>query len=219
MKILFSDKSKRIFQSIVKYSLDFLIVAFGVFLGVYLGEKKERKKIENNTYNAYTEIISELKSNAQRLENVILYHEQIAIELDSTTSLLTREDYELGYFYNKDRFNFTKMPGWKGFYTAGLSKTFYESAKISGVFQELNIKTMQLIASIYEAQDNYLDFSKQSLNKLLDMDSDTKVIDVVGQLQRLSKFDIYQTEIVLLNSIVNTMKELEKLKETKAYKK
>ena len=210
---------KNLFKTIVKYVIELLIVAFGVFLGVYLGEQKEHKKNEINTYNAYTEIISELKINATRLEAAINYHEKIALELDSATSLLSREDYELEYLFNKEKFSFTKIPSWQGFKTAGLSKTYYESARISGIFQDLNINTTQLIANIYEAQENYLDYSKQSLNKLLNMDSDTKIIDVVGQLQHLSKFDIYQTEKYLLNNITNTVEELEKLKATKTYRK
>ncbi len=219
MKILFSEKSKKVTNNILKYFLELLIVAFGVFLGVYLGEQKEQKKNETNTYNAYTEIISELKSNAKRIEDVISYHEQIAIELDSATRALSPEDYALEYLFNKDKFNFTKIPSWNGFKTARLSKTFYESAKISGVFQDLNINTIQLIASIYEEQDNYLIFSKQSFNKLVDMDSDTKIIDLIGQLERLSKFDIYQIEKYLLTRITYTVDELVKLQETKAYRK
>ena len=194
-------------------------MAFGVFLGFYIGERNNQKRTDQNTLNALTQIISELQSNAKNIEFAIEYHEKLSIELDSVTKNLTRNDYTLLFLENKERFNFAQMPSWKGYWVGHTNSIIFESSKISGVFNEFNIETIQIIAGIYEFQEQYAELGSQSLNKLLDMDSSTKVMDVIGLLERLVKNDIYSIEKLLLQEMKKSIEELEKIKEERSYKK
>ncbi len=218
MKKRFSERLKRNSKYIVKYILELVIVAFGVFLGIYIGERNNQQKTDTNTKNAIFQIVSELSQNANKLEYAIGYHERIAIELDSVTGLLEQTDYNSIYFNNK-KFNHNDLPSWVGVGTVRLSKTIYESAKIGGVFQELNISTINLIASIYEYQDTYEEFSKSTINKMLEMDSKTKTSDVIQLLNRLSKYDIVSIEKGLLNKIKSNVGELKKSIDDMSFKK
>ncbi|TDQ27532.1 hypothetical protein [Tenacibaculum caenipelagi] len=218
MKNYFSDRMKKTRKNIVKYILELLIVAFGVFLGIYVGERNHQKKTDLNTRNAIVQIISELDSNVKRLGSAIRYHEQIGVELDSVRKSLKQSDFNSIYFNNK-KFNHNNLPSWTGVGVVRLSKSIYESAKIGGVFQELNISTINLISSIYEYQEIYDEFSMATVDKMLEMDSETKTSDVIQLLSRLSKHDIIKIEKGLLNQINKNIVELERKIENKSFKK
>lgn len=96
-------------------------------------------------------MLAEFNLNAKRLESAYTYHQKVAVELDSATKLLNERDLNSLYYQN-EKFRFQTLPSWKGFQTAFLSNSAYESAKLSGVFQELNISTINLISSVYEYQ-------------------------------------------------------------------
>ena len=210
---------KKIAANALKYLLELMIVAFGVFLGVYISEEKNQQKTDSNTRNAITQIISELNSNSNRLKSAISYHEKIGIELDSALGTLEKSDYNSIYFQNT-KFNHNRsMPSWTGIKTVKLSSTIFESAKIGGVFQELNISTINLISSVYEFQNVYTDFSDATVDRFLELDSETKTGDVIQLLNRLSKYDILNMEKSLLKRIEKNVDELEKVLENKSYRK
>lgn len=209
---------KRYLKSILKYILELLIVAFGVFLGFYLSEKSNQENVDANTRNALEQIIAEMKANARILESAVAYHEQLALELDSALQGLGEEDFRLPY-YGNPKINHNKLPSWKGVGTVRLSETIYESAKISGVFQDLNISTIQLISSIYEFHDVYAEFTKSTVDQLLALDSESKTGDVLELLGRLCKYDIVSIERGLLGDIQKQIVELEARLENKSYTK
>jgi hypothetical protein len=103
--------------------------------------------------------------------------------------------------------------------TVQLSKTIYESAKIGGVFQELNISTINLISSIYESQNLYSDFSKAILDKFFSFDSNTKTADILGILQMTTKYDVLRMEKKLQSEMKTIKGELETIRDNKKYKK
>ncbi|NJO88562.1 MAG: hypothetical protein HC831_06070 [Chloroflexia bacterium] len=140
------------------------------------------------------------------------------MELDSMIGFISENEYQQLYFQSK-AFNINKIQGWKGFQIAQINTTIFESAKMSGVFNELNISTIRLIAGTYEAQKIYSELGRQSLNRLLEMDSNTKVIDVIGILQRLVKYDIFNMEQELLKKLENSKLELNKILNNKTFKK
>lgn len=101
-------------------------MAFGVFLGIYIGEQNNQQKTDTNIMIALTQIVSELDLNSERLASSIIYHEKVSIEIDSATNSLEQNDYETLYYKNK-KFQFIDLPSWKGVGTASLSKSVYES--------------------------------------------------------------------------------------------
>ena len=218
MKKTISDKTKNTGKLVGKYLIELLIVAFGVFLGVYIGNTNQQKKTDTNTRNTLSQIISELKSNSERLKSAIDYHHQIGIELDSMTNSFTPKQYNTFYMDNK-HFSHNKIPNWNGVGTVKLSKSMYESAKISGVFQELNINIINIISGTYEYQDIYTDFSKSILDKFLEFNSATKTSDVISVLQSLTKYDILMLEKSLLKHIENNIQKLDESVKKNTYKK
>jgi len=218
MKQYFSNRIIKTSKTIMKYILELLIVAFGVFLGIYIGEQNNQQKTDKNVINALTQIMSEFDLNSKKLESSINYHEKVSVEIDSATKSLDEIDYETLYYKN-NKFQFIELPSWKGVGTASLSHSVYESAKIGGVFQELNISTINLISSVYEYQKTYSDFTKSTIDKFISFNSNTKTVDVVGTLRMLTKYDIAQMEKNLQNEIKKAKKELELIKKSKKFKK
>ncbi len=202
-----------------KYLLDLLIVAFGVFLALYVGERNNQRKADQNTLNALTQIISELESNAKNIENTIAYHKKVSVELDSLISSLSESDQFVPYLENYEKLRFHRMPSWRGYEIAETDATFYESAQISGIFSELNIETIQIIASIYKFQKQYTDVGNLSMNKLLDMDSNTQIVDIIVLLERLVKDDIFGLENAMLAEVNGSIEKLKQIRANKSYKK
>ncbi len=62
---------KKLGAKISKYSVELLIVAFGVFLGTYVGEWKSNQRTKKNTAKSVNFIIEELKANSQSLSEAI----------------------------------------------------------------------------------------------------------------------------------------------------
>jgi|GEM_PF-3632243 len=59
----------------------------------------------------------------------------------------------------------------------------YESSKVNGVLQELNISTTRLIARIYQRQEGYVKFGELINNRLLEVDSESKIMDVLAMFE------------------------------------
>jgi len=201
--------------SILKYLIEFIIVAFGVFLGVFVSEKNAQNKINNNTEKSLTFIIEEIDSNIMKLTNSIDYQSQIIASLDSVTHNLRQSDIGNSYYKNR-KFRFNNLPGWRGMGLPSLETISYESAKMNGVIGGLNIHTTRLIARAYNRQEAFTEFSKKVNNKLLEINSNTKLIDVLGIFELL-KYDIFSTEKWLVNELKNFKEELEIIKKNKEY--
>lgn len=202
-------------STVLKYLIELLIVAFGVFLGVFISEKNAQKKINENTEKSLSFIIEELDSNINQLSNSIDYQTKIISSLDSVTQNLKESDLEMMYYSNR-KFRFNELPNWRGMGFSSLENISYESAKINGVIGELNINTTRLIARAYQSQKGYSEFSKEVNRKLFEIDSNSKIIDVLGIFELL-KYDVLSTEKWLLNELNNYKEKLEKTKHNKGY--
>lgn len=200
-----------------KYISEALIVAFGVVLGLFLSEWNGQRKTDNNVENTLVYITNEIESNVVKFENAINYHELIAYEFDSITASLEDKDLEALYYTNT-KFKHFDLPGWKGLGTATPETIIYESAKISGIFQELNITTIKRIASIYKGLELYSKFSQSQLDQLLAINSQTKVLDVY-KLIELMKFDMLNFEKSLLKELNVCINELREIKENDNFTK
>jgi len=204
-------------KDIIKYLIEALIVTFGVMLGLALTEHSSQKKIDKNTETALYQIIEELDDNILKFEKSIEYHLKMKIQIDSAYHTIKPEDLEKKY-YSYNKFKFHKLNGWFGIQTVDYEDVIFESAKINGVFQELNIETLKTISQAYSQMHNYGDFKKTFWDKFLSIDSKTTVMDIFSLLNTM-KGDMINFEGQTLQILKKAEIELEKTTHNNVYKK
>ena len=187
--------TKRVF----KYLIEFLIVAFGVFLGVYASEIQNEKKTKTAKEKSISYIIEELENNKNRIEESIKYHQSIKTEIDSIGKTLNEKELYTIYIGNKS-FQHNEIKGWNGIGVANLESTAFEAAKISGIIKEYDIKFIQKISKIYKYQKTYAEFGNSVLSKMINLNSSSKVVDVYGTIELMTS-DLLNYEKVLLEAI------------------
>jgi hypothetical protein len=165
-------------KNIIKYLIEFLIVAFGVFLGSYANEKQNDKKINKNKAKAIEIIISELENNKEKLENAIEYHRSFKVYFDSIVLNIPKETYKELYITSKT-FRYSKAKEWKGFGFANFESTAFETAKMSGTLQNMNIQLLQEISNIYNLIKYLEDHEKKITDRMYEGDYNVKVFDVI----------------------------------------
>jgi len=196
-------------RTFLKYFFDLIIVAFGVFLGMFVSEWWGQKKMDSNVEKSLNNILNEMKSNRENIENAIDYHEKLKTTCDTLFGQLTKAEVLLPY-YSNTKFKHNKIKGWRGFGFAGMEDIAFESTKISGVIQELDLDLIQLISSTYKHQKSNLGFSESTVNKMVNMDSNTKTLDVIGIIE-LIIYDGLANEKSLKNHLDNSIEELSKV--------
>ena len=139
------------------------------------------------------------------------------IQIDSAFQTMKPEDLEKKY-YSNNKFIFHKLNGWFGIQTVDYEDVIFESAKINGVFQELNIETLKTISQAYSQMHNYSDFKKTFWDKFLSIDSKTTVMDIFYLLNTM-KGDMINFEGHTLQVLKKTEIELEKTTHNNVYKK
>lgn len=197
---------KKTYKNILKYLLELLIVAFGVFLGFMVSEWNDDRKTQKQLDRALEFVYEEMGNNCKTLINAIEYHEKIKHGLDSMIHELPENSLDSIYIDNS-LFDFNEIPGWKGVRTAGLDNTGFTSLQLSGLLQEMDIREVQTLSKAYKYLDFYSDFSQTPLERLVGMNSTSKVIDVIGALQLLTG-DVLGTEKNLKGLLEKTLKEL-----------
>lgn len=193
-------------RTISKYFIEFLIVAFGVYLGVYAGEKQSEKKTYEKKEKSLTFIIEELENNKAKLDSAYAYHQSIELEFDANRNKVKESDYLKPYIGNTV-FKHTEIKGWKGLGYANLNDTAFEAAKISGIIQEFDFETVQAISEVYNYQKEYADFANSLLQKILNFDSSTTVVDIMSVIDQMGS-DLKNFEFTLKESISNLVSQL-----------
>ncbi|MBQ0734830.1 hypothetical protein [Aquimarina celericrescens] len=193
-------------KSFLKYSLELLIVAFGVFLGIEVSEYKSEKKMRENVSESLNLITDELQSNSLALEKSINYHQSIKVGFDSIRKNISKENAYLPYFSN-DVFKHNSIPNWNGLGIPRIEDIAFESAKIGGIFQELDIEKIKLISNAYKKLDTNTELGRGLTTKLIGIDSDTKVLDIMGIFELLTN-DVLMTEIYLKQDLDKTIEKL-----------
>jgi hypothetical protein len=193
-------------KSFLKYLLELITVAFGVFLGIEVSEYKSEKKMRENVSVSINLIIDELQSNSLELEKSINYHQSIKLSFDSIRKNISRENAYLPYFSN-NVFRHNAIPNWNGLGLPRIENVSYESAKIGGIFQELDIDKIKLISNAYKKLSTSTELGKGLTTRLIELNSDTKVLDVIGIFELLTN-DVLMTETYLKNNLDQTIEKL-----------
>ena len=196
-------------QNILKNLIEFIIVAFGVFLGILVSNWNLDNKTNRQINRTLEYIINELQSNTDNLYSTIVYHEDLKAGYDSVKEKFTEKVLATSYITN-NTFTIDSIPGWYGPNISQLENSIYESAKIVGIFQEIDIKTIQLISNAYTKIENYSAIREKIIDKFLSIDSHIKTSDVIGIIETLNN-DVLPFEKQLKSQLEQT---IEKLKET-----
>ncbi|GAA4279158.1 hypothetical protein [Aquimarina mytili] len=192
-------------KSILKYIIEVIIVAFGVFLGIYYSNINEDNKTKKEKEKSLSLIIGELETNQELLKSDIDYHENIKIQIDSIIPNLSDKDL-YSTFIGSD-FKHAEIDGWTGFRFSRLQKTAFESAKTSGIIKEFDIELIQKLSNIYYYQDTYVGFGESILNKAIETNSSTKVVDFIGIIELMTS-DLLGVEKNLSKELEKTITEL-----------
>lgn len=199
----------KVTKNILKYLIEIVIVAFGVFLGVYFSNLNAENKTNAEKDKSLQIIIKELEYNQQLLDVNINYHENLKSQIDSIVPTLS-EKVKFSNIVVKNAFSQNKIKGWNGFQYARLQKTAFESTKINGILKEFDIDLIQKVSSIYEFQETYIDFGKSIFNKAIDTNSSSKVIDLIATI-KLMTTDLLGLEKSLNERLKKTTAELKML--------
>lgn len=195
-------------EELVKFGIESVIVAFGVFLGIVISEWNSQRKINNQVDRSLNYIIEEIQTNVTTLENAIAYHKKISLEFDSAMKSLDKNMY-FTYYFEDGGFQFNELPSWNGPGMAILNNSAFESAKLGGTLQELDINTLQFISKMYAQQETYTMYGKAVFNKLTDIHSESKTFDVILILSVMSN-DLLYSEQSLKNYLKENVGRLKK---------
>ncbi len=198
-------RSSKTFKTILRYFSELIIVAFGVFLGVYYGNINTDHKVLRDKEKSISLIISELEVNKELLKEQIDYHTIIKTEIDSIIPSLTPKEMNLEFtpYALKD----LKIKGWKGFLYGRLQKTAYESTKTSGVIKEFDIELIQKLTDTYNFQETYVEFGSSILDKAISINSSMKLMDFFATIKLMTS-DLLGTEKSLLKKLEKNIDEL-----------
>ena len=186
-------------RRILKYLVELLIVVFGVFFGVYASEIQSDKRIKREKEKSIAFIVEELRGNKERLVNTIEYHKLIRIAIDSIAENLDQKVFFKIYIGN-EIFKHNEIEGWKGVQLANLESTAFEAAKISGIVKEYDIGFIRDVSRIYSYQEEYLEFGNSILNRMININSSSKVIDAFSSIE-LMTHDLVNYEEAILEEI------------------
>jgi len=168
-------------KDIIKYLIEFLIVAFGVFLGSYANEKQNEKKINKNNEKAIENIISELENNKEKLNNAIEYHKVLKVYFDSIMATIPKKSLKENYI-ESGKFRYFKAKEWKGFGFAEFESTAFETAKMSGTLQNMNIQSLQEISYIYNQIKSLEILDKKITESMYEGDYNMTIFDMIGKI-------------------------------------
>jgi len=110
-------------------------------------------------------------------------------------------------YWENENFKHNQIKGWHGIFLAEVDDIAFEGAKISGVIKEFDIELIQKLSKIYKLQSQYLKFGNSIFNRMLSINSDTKVLDVIGSIQLMTS-DLLLYEKKLFQEIENLEQEL-----------
>ncbi len=197
---------------VLKYFIELIIVAFGVFLGFYLSNISADRNTQVEKEKTLQLIVKELENNQKLLEPHIKYHEKIKHQIDSLIPALSEKDMQSFYIGNK-HFRHDKIKGWKGLQYAQLENIAFEVAKISGIIREYDIELIQNISSVYNHQKRYTDLGALITKKASEFNSSSKVADVIGTIELMS-MDLLYAEKRLNKQLETTIDSLKSLYKT-----
>ncbi len=186
---------RNVVQNIFKYILELVVVAFGVFLGIYISEIKNDEKLRDEKQKSIELIRSEVKHNLASLKSSIEYFEMIKINFHEAADSLTEAD--LGHnLYTNTKFSTRHVKKWNGLQVADFENTAFEATKVSGAIRQFDIEMIRDISKVYTLQQSTVDNGNKVLDRLINVNSTSKV------------YDLYSIFYLITNDLLITEKRL-----------
>ncbi|WP_369049379.1 hypothetical protein [Tenacibaculum sp. UWU-22] len=198
------NKLKRNF---LKYFFEFIIVTFGVALGLILSEWRKNEETELKKQQSIHYIINEIETNKEELSKTVQYHELIKKNIDSISRNFPSEKLSMNIL-EKGAFHPMKIKGWKGLEIPKLSETAFNNLKLSGIIENYSFESLEEISKVYNQQKYLTELSSSLIEKTVNFNSNTKVSDMMMVLDLLTS-DYLQLEKEL---IIDYNESIEKLK-------
>ncbi|MEQ8927086.1 MAG: hypothetical protein RLO81_14800 [Fulvivirga sp.] len=169
-----ADKKKSFKLKMSQNLAQLLIVMAGVFLGMLLTEWNTSRKTSARVEAAIEQIRIEISANQKMIERSIAHKRPFFDSLDSLEKSVSEE---LGKEPVYDRPFLERFPGWKGIGGIRADNSMYETAKFSDVIPEMNIELVQVIAKVYNTQNDYNRLRQTLMNRFLEMNSSSTYKD------------------------------------------
>lgn len=110
-------------------------------------------------------------------------------------------------YFSNTVFRHNTIPNWNGLGIPRTEDIAFESAKIGGIFQELSIDQIKLVSNAYKKLNTNTELGRGLTTKLLGIDSETKIVDVIGIFELLTN-DVLMSEIYLKKELDETIENL-----------
>lgn len=187
---------QNILRTILKYTAELTIIIFGVFVGMYFNEINNDKNLKQETEKSFELIRNEVGYNKAALETSIAYFETIKHNFDSIRGALLPEDFN-DHYYGSEKFSVSDLGKWNGLKVAEFEQTSFQAIQITGIIKEFDIELIRDISKVYRLQEITTDAGDSIMEKLMSINSSTKVLDVIIMF-RLITNDLLITQKRLL---------------------
>jgi hypothetical protein len=134
-----------------KLLFEFISIAFAVFLGLMLNQWNDNRKNKELAGQSKQNILTEIKENKARIENILNLHEESLSRLDSL----------LSQFENGQKLDNIAL----SINFSLLSTSSWETAKLTRAISYMDIETVSDIASTYSYQEYFQFIVKNYLNE------------------------------------------------------
>lgn len=145
---------------------------------MYFNEINNEKNLVKETEKSIELIKNEVEYNKSALEASIAYFEIIKNNFDSTRSALLPEDLN-AYYYGSENFSVSDLGKWNGLQIAEFEETSFQAIQITGIIKEFDIELIRDISKVYRLQEITNDTGDSIMEKLMSINSSTKVLDVI----------------------------------------
>ena len=193
-------------SSILKYLVEFLIVGFGVFLGIYVNERINQKKMEEKINTTMEYLISELETNKKNLEKAVAYRSILKEQVDSLRPTLSKKELATPYFTRYPLIG-SEFKVWRGIGASNFETVAFDGAKISGITQEMEIDLLHTISQAYEWQELVEEIRMKAANNMIAANSQTRTDDII-RIYDLLTMDVLSSEKWLLNKLEVALNEI-----------
>lgn len=159
--------------------LQIIPVMIGVYLGFLISNWSKNKQKEDESEFLVNNLISEMKTNQNRLNDVINYH------------VLLRDSSR---YYSDNRIETKKPDFFKGISVMKLNFSAYNTGIQTGVINELSIDKIQQINQLYTLQSDYNEFGNLLMSSLINKD----FTDNQDDMKEISRFlAMTMTDVVI----------------------
>lgn len=164
--------------SITHFLVEVFSVVFAVLLALGVNQWREATNNEDLATEAFKKVIQEIKSNNNRLDEVLLNHNCIITEIDTVISRLKRESDVVGF-------------GDIIFETP--SRTSWDAAVLTTAVNYLDYNQVEKITSVYSTQKVYSDVSDRVFQELVFFVPDKNREEMIKQF---TKQKIYVNNLI-----------------------